>query len=114
LQDAGEQIDRDARGGIDLLKSPLRLGSPTPEHEAEIEYRVRSIYERAYGIVLEEPQGEPDVRISIRSEIRRWITKWDIARYYPEYRADVEIDEVHFDPEAIGDDRIAAEDEEQD
>jgi hypothetical protein len=109
----GGQFDIDARDGIDLLKSPVRLCSPTPEQEAEIAYRVRSIYERAYGAPVEAPHDEPDVRMSIRSEIRRWITRWDIARYYPEYRPDVAVDEVYFDPAAIDDERIVAEDDEQ-
>jgi hypothetical protein len=108
-----DERDRDALAGIDLLKSPARLGAPTVDQEEEIKYRVRSIYERAYGAsVLESPSESPDIRISIRSEIRRWITLWDLQRYYPEYRAEVTVGEVHFDPDAIGDAQIVSEDNE--
>ena len=60
----------------------------------------------------ELPSDKFDIRISIRSEIRRWITLWDLHRYYPAYSPEVAVDEVHFDPEAIGDAQIIAEDDE--
>jgi len=111
LSASGER-DIDALDGIDFLKSPLRLDPPTSDQEEEIEYRVRSIYEQAYGVAAEMPAGKLDVRISIRSEIRRWITLWDLHRYYPEYRPDVDVEDVHFDPEAIDDAQIVSEDDE--
>jgi hypothetical protein len=109
---SNDQRDVDAVDGIDLLKSPLRLDSPTPEEEAEIKYRVKSIYELAYGVSVDDlPSDALDVRISIRSEIRRWITLWDLHRYYPDYRPDVAVDDVHFDPDAIDDAQILEEDD---
>ena len=113
LSASGER-DIDALDGIDFLKSPLRLDPPTSDQEEEIEYRVRSIYEQAYGVAAEMPAGKLDVRISIRSEIRRWITLWDLHRYYPEYRPEVDVDDVRFDPEAIDDAQIVSEDDESD
>jgi hypothetical protein len=108
-----DERDRDALSGIDLLKRPLRIGSPTAEQEAEIKYRVKSIYERAYGVdALELTPDNADIRISIRSEIRRWITMWDLHRYYPEAPSEVTVDEVHFDSEAIADAQIVSEDDE--
>lgn len=59
-------------------------------------------------ISAESLRHEPDVRISIRSEIRRWITRWDLGRYYPEYSADVAVEEVKFDPDAIDDAQLVA------
>jgi len=106
-----DERDRQALRGIELLKSPYRLESPTREQEEEIKYRVKSIYEEAYGeSVRDFPAQRDDVRISIRSEIRRWITLWDLQRYYPDYGAHVDVEEMHFDPSMIADSAIAPED----
>lgn len=109
-----EERDRLALYGIEMLKSPFRLESPTREQEEEIKYRVKAIYEEAYGLPVSDlPDARRDVRISIRSEIRRWITLWDLHRFYPDYQADVAVDEIHFDPAAISDDEIADADEDR-
>jgi hypothetical protein len=101
---ARDERDALALQGIDLLKSPLRLEPPTPDEEEEVCYRIKAIYEQAYGLSVPNlPIARGDVRISFRSEIRRWITLWDLARYYPDYRADVEVANVHFDATAISD-----------
>ncbi|MCW3099831.1 MAG: hypothetical protein JWL77_5449 [Chthonomonadaceae bacterium] len=111
---AQDERDQHARRGIELLKAPFRLESPTREQEAEIEYRVKSIYERAYGgTVPLLGQTRSDVRTSIRSEMRRWITLWDLNRYYPAYQAHVDVDDVHFDPTSIADKDIVPEDEDE-
>ncbi len=109
---AQDERDQRARRGIELLKAPFRLESPTREQEAEIEYRVRAIYEAAYGTTVPPlPAARNDVRISIRSEMRRWITLWDLHRYYPAYQPEVEVGEMHFDATAIADTDIVPEDE---
>ena len=111
---AQDERDQYARRGIDMLKAPFRLVSPTREQEAEIEYRVKSIYEAAYGgTVPELPRARGDVRTSIRSEMRRWITLWDLHRYYPAYRPEVSVGEIHFDPTAIADTDIAPDEEDE-
>jgi hypothetical protein len=109
-----DERDQQARRGIEILKSPFRLESPTPAQEEEIKYRVKAIYEQAYGVptpVLPELRG--DVRTSIRSEIRRWITLWDLHRYYPSYQAEVAVEEVHLDATAISDADIVNEEEDE-
>lgn len=114
LSSVAEERDQRARYGIEMLKSPFRLESPTRQQEEEIKYRVKAIYEEAYGAPAPDlPDARRDVRISIRSEIRRWITLWDLHRFYPDYRADVAVDDIHFDPAAIADADIAADDEDE-
>jgi hypothetical protein len=109
---AADERDQLARQGIELLKQPFRLSSPTREQDEEIRYRVKAIYEEAYGLTIpDRTDVRRDVRVSIRSEIRRWITLWDLERYYPDYRADVAVDDVHFDPNAIADSEIAQDEE---
>ena len=97
--------------GIEMLKRPLLLESPTPEEEEDIKYRVRDIYQEAYGLSV-PVLPRTDVRTSIRSEIRRWIAQWDILRYYPDYQPHVTEDAMRFDTESIPDDALASDDEE--
>ena len=109
-----DERDQYARRGIELLKAPFRLESPTREQEAEIEYRVKAIYEAAYGETVPLlAQDRRDVRTSIRSEMRRWITLWDLRRYYPTYQSEVSVEEMHFDPTAIADADIAPDEEDE-
>lgn len=103
-----EEADRYARSGIEMLKSPFRLESPTPEQEEEIKYRLKAIYEEAYGVPVPPlSEARRDVRTSIRSEIRRWITLWDLHRYDAAYQPDVEVEEVRFDPTLLADADLA-------
>lgn len=99
--------------GIELLKRPLLLDSPTPDEEEDIKYRVRDIYQEAYGISV-PALPRTDVRTSIRSEIRRWIAQWDIRRYYPDYQPHMTEETMQFDTEAIPDDAIPPDDEKWD
>ncbi len=111
---AEDERDQYARKGIALLKAPFRLESPTREQEAEIEYRVKALYEAAYGETVPLlPQVRMDVRTSIRSEMRRWITLWDLHRYYPSYQPEVSVGEMHFDATAISDQDIAPDEEDE-
>jgi hypothetical protein len=108
-----DERDRRALHGIELLKAPFRLESPSSEQEEEIKYRVKSIYEEAYGVTVPPLNGNGrDVRTSIRAEIRRWITLWDLHRYDPSYRPDVEMGDVHFDSSDITDSEFAADEDE--
>jgi hypothetical protein len=111
---AQEERDQLAMRGIEMLKSPFRLESPTPEQDAEVRYRIKAIYEQAYGISLPPLADERrDVRTTIRSEIRRWITGWDMRRYYPEYAPEVEENAVEFDTAEIPDEAIETDEEER-
>lgn len=85
-----ETITRRKRG-IQLLQRAKLLESPTLEQEQTILYRLKSLYQEAYGSInLPSLEDSPQrVRTTIRSEIRRWITLWDLHRYYPDYRVEV-------------------------
>jgi hypothetical protein len=93
------------RLGIELLKAdPARLERPTPEQEEEVRYRIKAIYEQAYGVtvrLLSTPAT--DAHRSIRWKIRRWITEWDFMRYDPSYQPEVEGDDVKFGDGEISD-----------
>jgi hypothetical protein len=88
VADGGPSI---RRRGIELLKAdPDTLESPTPEQEEEVRYRIKAIYEQAYGVTVRLlPTPATDRDRSIRWKIRRWITEWDFLRYDPDYQAHV-------------------------
>jgi len=109
----GQVVDaREARAsrGIELLSSYALLGSPDSRQIEEIKYRVKALYETAYGCAVHEVDTRID-RMSIRSEIRRWITLWDLHRYYPDYSADIREGTVEFDRAEIADDTLATDDD---
>lgn len=96
-----------AAHGIDALKTYNLLESAA-QHDEEVKYRIKALYELAYGVrVPSLPKGGNDVRITIRSEIRRWITLWDLYRYYPDYMPRVEEESVAFDTAEISDANLA-------
>lgn len=107
---AGDDRTENGRRGIEMLKAdPARLETPTPEQEEEVRYRIKAIYEQAYGVTVSSQAGRaPDVHTSIRAEIRRWITEWDLMRYDPSYATDVEEEEVRFSEKEIADTEMEA------
>lgn len=101
-----------AQHGLELLLAPpLRLQAPSVAEEAEIQYRVKAIYERAYGREVPVLAPGQDVRTSIRAEIRRWITCWDLMRYHPGYTPRVQTEEVRLDEREISEELTAGEDD---
>jgi hypothetical protein len=60
--------------------------------EAKIQqtHRVlRSVYSSAYDW---EPPAEyslPDITARIRQHVKRWITEWDLRRYFPDYHPEI-------------------------
>ncbi|MBI5016774.1 MAG: DUF2791 family P-loop domain-containing protein [Deltaproteobacteria bacterium] len=103
-----DESERNGQRGINLLKAPpLRLAAPTAEQEEEVRYRIKAIYEQAYGVSVPTlPAGRRDVRTSIRADIRRWITLWDLYRYDPAYAPDLQEDAVEFDAREVPDDLV--------
>lgn len=107
--------DRRALRGIEMLKPPSAhfLDSPTPAEEETIKERVQRLYERAYSVPVSPLPANPfGVRTSVRSEIRRWITQWDLARYYPDYAPQMVADEIDFDAAEISESELASEETE--
>ena len=97
-----------------MLKKRYELASVTPEEEEEIKYRVKATYERAYGLSVPNLPKLRDVSTTVRSQIRRWITYWDLHRYDPNYKEEIAADAVQFDTREIGDDALTTGDEADD
>jgi hypothetical protein len=55
--------------------------------------KLRAVYATAYG--WEPPSEYTEIPIAtsdvIRKYVKRWITEWDLRRFYPDYRPDIEI-----------------------
>jgi len=112
---AQDERDQRALAGIALFKDPyyFSLEPPDPEQMEEIKYRLKNIYEQAYGITVPIlPPDRQDVSTTVRSEIRRWITQWDLHRHYPQYAARIETGEITFDASEIADDTLPPDDDE--
>ena len=106
--------DRDLRGlaGIEMIKKPVRLTTPDAEQEDLIKYRVKSIYEEAYGVqTIPIDAARLDVTTTIRSEIRRWITQWDLLRCYPDHSPNLVNEEMVFDKSETVDESVIADDD---
>lgn len=109
---AYEQDPRDRRTsqGLETLKMPLLLQS-SPDQDEEIKYRIKGIYERAYALrVPNLPPRRNEIRTTIRSQIRKWITLWDFYRHDPEYAPQMEEEALVFDTAEISDEEIPPDD----
>ena len=102
--------DEQAQYGIAMLKPPhpFYLDSPSPADEAEVYERVREIYNEAYGRMPKDVSTHGSVRTSMRSTIRRWITLWDMQRYFGDTNAEIRADDVVFDTTQIEDETLNA------
>jgi hypothetical protein len=104
----GDERDELAREGIQLLKDGLPLTEPTEAEVEAMRYRIKSLYQEAYRLAVPDyPDDHYERTTPIRQRIRRWITQWDLHRFYPEEAPDVEVEDVVFDQHEIGDDELA-------
>lgn len=104
--------DRDllAIEGMDLFASETLLQSTSAEQFQALQHSVRELYRRAFEV---EPSRAPirKGQTTVRSEIRRWITTWDLERHYPSYKPHVEAEPVIMDPTEIADEELAKDDD---
>lgn len=113
LGNSFEARDRRVYEGIELLKKHVVLEPTTTAQDAQIRERIRGIYEDAYEVSLPAaPADRTDDLLPVRSKIRKWITQWDLSRYYEGYRSDVRVGNVEFDAAEIGDAELDTGDEE--
>ena len=103
LQRWGER-DRDflaeVEAGLEFLapgsKRWMRIRPPDADALQSTYDRVRTLYERAYGWCppIEEASGGPGPSRSMRQHVRDWLTRWDLLRLDPDYRPDIETQDV--------------------
>jgi hypothetical protein len=103
-----DERDLQAQQGIALLKSNLRLIDPSRSEIESVRYRIKALYEEAYQLSLPDFSDDYyDNTTPIRQRIRRWITQWDLHRFYPDQSPQVEIQEMRFDVSPIADKELA-------
>ncbi len=105
-----DERDRLAQAGIALLKGNLRLVDPDRDEIESVRYRIKALYEEAYQTPV--PASEDNYyegTTPIRQRIRRWITQWDLHRFFPDQQHQVNIDEIRFDSSLIDDEELAQE-----
>jgi hypothetical protein len=97
--------------GIGMVNGAVPLSRPTAEEREKIYYRVRQIYEQAYGGPVPEIERERQGPVTtIRSEIRRWLTLWDMGRYYPDYAPQVIEEDLKVSTEPIDEEVFSTDD----
>lgn len=105
-----EHDDRDllAREGVEVLKDHHRLTNPTAAEIETVRYRIRALYQEAYGVTVPETgdDGYYSEHDPIRQRIRRWITQWDLHRFYPDETHRIEVEDVRFDEHDISDEEL--------
>lgn len=97
-----------AKAGIAMLRdAAMPLRNITANDREELKHRVRELYRRAYTAEAKEP---PDAAVSttVRADIRRWITFWDLQRYFGDVGGEVTESDVSFDSSEIRDDLLAS------
>jgi hypothetical protein len=104
-----EERDQLALDGMELFDSVVRLRPATIEQLETLQHGVRDLYGRAYSSQPSSVTIRKDYT-TVRSEIRRWITIWDLQRHYPSYSPNVESEEVVMDTADIADEELANDD----
>jgi hypothetical protein len=105
-RDSGTQSgSQDEMGARLLAHRSMRLRSVAREDVDAIRYQVRDLYQRAYDVRCADPPARPATR-TLRTEIRYWITAWDLARRYPDYHPDIKAEELQSDTREFGDDEL--------
>ncbi|MBT9584710.1 DUF2791 family P-loop domain-containing protein [bacterium] len=110
-----DERDRQAQEGVRLLKGNLRLIDPSQSEIESVRYRIKALYEEAYQLAV------PDFRddyyegsTPIRQRIRRWITQWDLHRFFPDQKLQLVVDELRFDSNVISDQELAQDPDQDD
>ncbi|MEP0764995.1 MAG: DUF2791 family P-loop domain-containing protein [Fimbriimonadia bacterium] len=102
-----------ARHGLDLLANcRIPLKEPDDEQLQRIYYAIRELYGRAYDWAPPDTPSAQEARafVSVRSQIRRWITEFDLNRVYG--RAGEIVDEgLIMDTTELSEDQIASDDD---
>ncbi len=98
------EFDIFGKKGIELFKSATRIVPPSKEQDEQIMFRVKSIYEEAYEVHVQNSFGRKSAAsTTIRAEIRAMITQWDLQRHYPEYIPNIHEEEIQHDDTEIPD-----------
>lgn len=82
------------RGMRVIRKDKVSLNPPTPEIISETKRKVSSIYSKAYNWEAPVSSTNIDTTVSMRQNIKKWITEWDLMRLYPDYKPNTEVKDI--------------------
>lgn len=104
---SGDMDEEVVSEGAELLRTPLPILDISKDDRAKVKYRVRELYQHAYECEVPEV---PDLReaTTIRSDIRSWITHWDLFRCDPAYQPKVVQEDIEFDTATYSDELLEA------
>jgi hypothetical protein len=92
----------DAIRGLEVFKDVVPLEKPDRAQVNDILYRVRTIYEAAYQSKVSDPKFDNELLgYQIRTQIRNWVTQWDINRIYQAQHVSIEAAELSLDTTAL-------------
>jgi hypothetical protein len=87
-----------AERGMRLIRQDkLPLERLNPDKIKQTFEIIRSVYGMAYDWEPPAEYSKPDITARIRQHVKRWITEWDLKRFYPDYRPDIEISQLKQD-----------------
>jgi hypothetical protein len=93
----------DAILGLSAFRNVLALEKPDRDQIGDIQYRIQTIYEAAYQTRVSDPHVDSELLgYQIRTQIRNWVTQWDLNRFYPAEHVSVESAELSLDTRALG------------
>ncbi len=99
-----DQRDAWGRAGVATLTAHDTLEPPTADQEAQVQYRIKALYELAYDTKVPPlPAERYDAMTPLRYKIRKWIARWDLHRYAPDYASELQVDDVQFDTAELSD-----------
>jgi hypothetical protein len=81
--------------GMELIQTPMELEPHDDAAITRVYETLRGIHGAAYDWPPPEAEGVQRLATrQMREYVRSWIHSWDLQRLYPDYRPDIEVDEV--------------------
>ena len=80
----GEEFAKAVTAGMSAIAESIALAAPTNESIEQLLQKVTVLYHQAYPDCTPARPQTPELHATttVRSVIRRWITEWDLRRYY--------------------------------
>lgn len=87
-----------AERGMQLIRrDKLVLEKPDIDRIKQTFEKLRSTYALAYSLQPGDDQIITDHTARMRQHVKRWITDWDLKRFYPNYSPDIRVSEIKLD-----------------
>lgn len=96
--DAELLMASEAERGMRVIKrDKIVLEQPTQSTIEDIYDKAKAMYASAYGWTPPDDHPTPDPTKRIRQHVKGWITDWDLRRLYPDYKPQIQTEELRQD-----------------